>query len=121
MKNYLMIMALLLLLTGCNESPPQVQDEFVRCRSLDGERAALKLLTWKFEAISAELTVACEIGKAMPAREIRTRMLAGLSTELRESLGEAEECIDLALKELEVRGKFVRIEDAGELKLARVI
>ena len=121
MKNCLIVMSSLALLAGCNSSPPQVVDQFVHCRTLDGDRTAIKILEWKFDAVSAELATVCEPGKAMSAKEIVRRTLSGLSGELRESLGEAEECIDLTLKELEVRGEFVRVDDEGEVKLARVI
>ena len=124
MKHFVIACFLFAVLTGCNTAPPETLDQFVHCRSLDGERTAIKILEWKFEAVRSKLSVICEMGVAIPAQEIMRRTLKTITPELRESLGEAEECVELTLKELEVRGVFERSEpsvtDKAKLELTRV-
>ena len=121
MRLGLIVCAALIISSGCNSAPPQVLDQFVHCRSLDGERTAIKILEWKFDAVSEELAAVCSPGTAMSFDEITQQTLKQMPAELRESLGEPAECVELTLKELEVRGVFVRSADAEALTLTRVI
>lgn len=111
----------LLCLSGCGAKEPQVMDEYVHCRSLAGDRTALKMLTWEFDALSGVLKAQCRIGEQLTMNEIETRVSRGLSPELRDSLQDAKTSIENTLLELEVRGMFTRATDGpnDDIKLQR--
>lgn len=105
------IAALLILHTGCGTLVTEVQDSYVRCRSIAGDRTAIKVPEWEFNAISDLLNSIVRPGEALTTAEIRKRAAAGMSRELRDSLQSPDTSVETTFRELEVRGVFSRSED----------
>ena len=115
MKLWLSLTTCLLLLpTGCGTSAPKVEEDYVHCRSLAGERTAVKLLAWEFDALSDALKSTCNVDDELAADEIRERVMAAMKPEMRHSLQDPESSIETTLLEMEVRGIFARIEKKSE-------
>lgn len=105
---------LLLLPTGCGTSAPNVEENYVHCRSLVGDRTAVKLLEWEFDALSDALKSTCSVNDEVAADEIQERVMAAMKPELRDSLQNPKSSIETTLLEMEVRGVFARIEKKSE-------
>jgi hypothetical protein len=115
---------LLLSPTGCGTSTPKVEENYVHCRSLVGDRTAVKLLEWEFNALSDALKSTCSVNDEVAAVEIQERVMAAMKPELRDSLQDPESSIETTLLEMEVRGVFARIEketEKDEIRFRRVM
>lgn len=95
--------------TGCGTSTPQVLDEYVHCRSLAGDRTALKLFAWEFAALSEAINSCCSEGNEYTEAEIVAEVSKQLDSKLRESLRDPKKSIRITLLELEVRGVYERL------------
>lgn len=114
--------AVLLLISGCGQQEPQVIEEYVHCRSLAGDRTAVNLFAWEFNALSEELKSNCPIGEELTAAEIASRVEKQLPEKLRDSLPDPKSSIETTLLELEVRGIFTKVtNDKGDALLRRTM
>lgn len=111
LSGFMTVSLMLLLLTGCGTSERKVEENYVHCRSLAGDRTAVKLFEWEFNALSDALLATCNIGDELTAVEIKKRVSAVLKSELRESLQDPGAGIETTLLELEVRGIFAKAEN----------
>lgn len=122
MNFYLILSAAVILsVAGCGNNEPAVVDEYVHCRSLAGDRTAVKILAWKFDAISDCISSSCIVGEELTINEIKKRVAIGLAPEIQDSLADTQTSIESTLLELEVRGVFTRLpdSDSGSVKLRR--
>lgn len=98
---------------GCS-SEPQVADEFVRCRSIDGDRTAIPVLAWEFEAVAASLKSGWPTDEDISIDIAYEIARANMEEQAYSSLQKPNETIETVLRELEVRGDFVRADRKSE-------
>lgn len=118
-----LIFVSIIFVTGCGTSTPQVLDEYVHCRSLAGDRTALKLFAWEFDALSEAINSCCSDGNEYTEAEILAEVSNQLDSKLRESLRDPEKSIKVTLLELEVRGVYEKLPgkkaDAGKFRRSK--
>lgn len=68
----------------------------------------MKVLQWKFDAITAALQEHCPPNEELPIDEMVRQVVRKMSPELRDSLGDARADVRTVLLELEVRRWCVR-------------
>ena len=99
------------LVAGCTETPV-VLDEFVRCRTLDGDRTAIPILKWEFDVIARTLDD-CPSDRFLSLDEVSAFALDHMPDSAIESLQQPVVSIQTVLLELEVRGLFERETSGG--------
>lgn len=114
-----LICATIVCLAGCGQGTPQVQEEYVHCRSLAGDRTALKVFEWEFNAVSEAINSYCTPEKELTEKQIIAEVSKRLRPELRESLRDVETSIKVTLLELEVRGVYTTTTDEKDTQMFR--
>lgn len=94
------------VILGCTETPV-VLDEFVRCRTLDGDRTAIPILKWEFDVIARTLED-CPPDRFLSLDHVSSFAVDHMPDSVFASLQQPKESIRMVLLELEVRGLFER-------------
>ena len=102
----LMLLIILPGIPGCGSTVDPVSDEYVPCRILSGERSAVRVLRWKFDAVARTLPQLPLKQRVFPLQELEKLAAERLPASELDSMPNADDTIRQVLLELEVRGSL---------------
>ncbi|MEZ6121627.1 MAG: hypothetical protein R3C49_00470 [Planctomycetaceae bacterium] len=124
MNHWLLLVVLIFgTVSGCGSSVEEASERYVHCRTLDGDRTAIRIFEWEFNAVADAIRSSCPVDRELAVSQIEKQVTQTMPQELRESLESPRESVRRVLLELEVRGEFIRNpEEASpdDRKLKRV-